>query len=487
MLWVVLPLFVFGAMAFITRGDFLDDAYISFRYARHIQEGHGIVWSIGEAPIEGFTNFLTTIGSSVLFRLGFSPVGAGYFFAAVGTLLLFVFFGGLARLLNLGLLGGLAGILVCAANPHLAGNFSNGLETLLAAGLSAGILAIAVAIVLQGASLGRIAAFCALGFVGGLTRPDMLILASMTFLPVFFSSWQESWKRWLAVIGAFSLLGITFLGWKLATFGSVLPLPFHVKQGGLGINADTALSVVMLVLRFFPLAALSLFFVDWKEPAQRLAYLTVAIPAAIFAAYHSTVADPVMGENYRFFAPIFPHLTVLGLFFIRALPFGPAWRGRVFVALLIPAFIIPASYFRDARATRQTRENTRYFDIARAIAGHSTRPGVLATGEAGVIPYVTDWPHIDLNRLNHPILAREPERDIEVIFGDGEPDLVFPMTDRRHFEKHYLKEELTQRGYLYLGTVTVGTGQMLLLYVHPKKAERTVVEALRGVVDGARD
>jgi hypothetical protein len=35
-----------------------DDTYISMRYARHLANGHGLVWNIGEAPVEGFTNFL---------------------------------------------------------------------------------------------------------------------------------------------------------------------------------------------------------------------------------------------------------------------------------------------------------------------------------------------------------------------------------------------------------------------------------------------
>ena len=35
-----------------------EDAMISMRYARHLADGHGLVWNIGEEPIEGFTNLL---------------------------------------------------------------------------------------------------------------------------------------------------------------------------------------------------------------------------------------------------------------------------------------------------------------------------------------------------------------------------------------------------------------------------------------------
>ncbi|MBI4720024.1 MAG: hypothetical protein HY770_02080, partial [Chitinivibrionia bacterium] len=42
-----------------------DDAFITFRYARHLAGGHGLVWNIGEAPVEGYTNFLFLVIMSV--------------------------------------------------------------------------------------------------------------------------------------------------------------------------------------------------------------------------------------------------------------------------------------------------------------------------------------------------------------------------------------------------------------------------------------
>ena len=37
----------------------VDDAFISFRYARHLAEGHGLCFNVGENPrVEGYSNFL---------------------------------------------------------------------------------------------------------------------------------------------------------------------------------------------------------------------------------------------------------------------------------------------------------------------------------------------------------------------------------------------------------------------------------------------
>ena len=35
-----------------------EDAYISFHYAQNWVAGAGLVWNPGEAPVEGYTNFL---------------------------------------------------------------------------------------------------------------------------------------------------------------------------------------------------------------------------------------------------------------------------------------------------------------------------------------------------------------------------------------------------------------------------------------------
>jgi hypothetical protein len=47
-----------------------DDAYISLRYARSWAEGLGLRYNVGEAPVEGFSNFLLVAIGSLLHRAG---------------------------------------------------------------------------------------------------------------------------------------------------------------------------------------------------------------------------------------------------------------------------------------------------------------------------------------------------------------------------------------------------------------------------------
>lgn len=68
----------------------MDDAYISFRYAKHFAEGKGLVWYPGSDEF-GYTNFLFTLMIGVLMKLGFAAETAAFMIsvpAYLGTLLL---------------------------------------------------------------------------------------------------------------------------------------------------------------------------------------------------------------------------------------------------------------------------------------------------------------------------------------------------------------------------------------------------------------
>ena len=101
-LWVAAAALAFYLL-FILRTSFavggiryfvlFEDAMISMRYARHLADGHGLVWNIGEAPIEGFTNLLWVLWMSVAHKLGLSE----------SKISLFIMLSGIAIMLTTGL------------------------------------------------------------------------------------------------------------------------------------------------------------------------------------------------------------------------------------------------------------------------------------------------------------------------------------------------------------------------------------------------
>lgn len=72
----------------------IDDAGISFAYARNLGQGHGLVSQPGVPPLEGFSNPLWTVALAPLLGLGLDPV---WLAKVVSLLLLGVAFAGVSR------------------------------------------------------------------------------------------------------------------------------------------------------------------------------------------------------------------------------------------------------------------------------------------------------------------------------------------------------------------------------------------------------
>lgn len=119
-------------LAIAWRLDFLcDDAYISFRYARNLAQGHGLRFNPGDAPVEGFTNLLWVLYLAPFEALGL-PVGIVSRATSVPCALVLLWALGreLARPAPGNGLGVTTGILIAACCPTLGAWSTGGLSTL---------------------------------------------------------------------------------------------------------------------------------------------------------------------------------------------------------------------------------------------------------------------------------------------------------------------------------------------------------------------
>lgn len=96
MLWIAAAwyaLFIVRSGAVIDGGWYFplfDDAAISMTYARNLAEGHGLVWNPGDAPVEGYSNFLWTLLMAAAHRLPVSEGHVGLVVMGLGGILLLV-------------------------------------------------------------------------------------------------------------------------------------------------------------------------------------------------------------------------------------------------------------------------------------------------------------------------------------------------------------------------------------------------------------
>ena len=73
MLGTLLLLFLWNSLYYAPY--VVDDAFISFRYARNLVEGHGLVYNPGE-HVEGYSNFLWVLLEAALLASG-APILTG--------------------------------------------------------------------------------------------------------------------------------------------------------------------------------------------------------------------------------------------------------------------------------------------------------------------------------------------------------------------------------------------------------------------------
>ena len=412
---------VVAAVAFAWLNRFvLDDAYISFRYARNLVEGHGLVWNPGEW-VEGYTNFLWTLIMALPFYLGVDPVP---FSQALGLACLagsLLATHHLARSVLGSRRGSVVVVLLLGSCYSFSAFGTSGLETSLQTFLLvAAAAASAGGYVARTLTPRRAAAISLLLTAAVMTRLDSSVIGVWIGAGSLWMAWRwpsaAGRSRCLVALAApFLVLVGSWLGWKLYAYGDILPNTYYAKVGGdarwgQGWSYLWAFASSYWLL---PLALLlPLGFRRLAGPDHRLAATAVAVLTA-WCVYIASVGGDFM--EFRFMVPILPVLFVLIGWF--------CWchiRRRVFRRMILGVVLLGS-------VSHQMRfRPTDGIESVAELAAHLHRPvqdweGVgrrlgalfapadqvlLATTAAGAIPYHSRLRTIDMLGLTDPWIAR---------------------------------------------------------------------------------
>jgi arabinofuranosyltransferase len=417
----------------VSRWDHLfDDAFISFRYSRHLAAGQGLTWNVGEPPTEGYSSVLHVVGLAPLIRAGADPLLATRVLSLAAVL-------AMAWLLAItavrrhhahpvaGLLAGglvflipstgelwLVGLETVLYSAALLGAFMAGLRVLGSARTSDGLL------------------FGALLLLAVSLRPEGALLFP-SLVVVYLARHRRAPRAWRPIIIVTLLLlvcGTIYLGWKQWYFGQLLPNPFYVKVGGTSLISPRGLrSVGLFLLRHAPLGCLLLFGLaagSYRERADRWA-LAVGLTFVGITLLSFLHIDTLMDIKGRFLYPLAPVVIYLSLpAFVSAwnwlednAPARPALlAGGVLAYLSVNtvmayqlAGLIGLAHPPPDQADRADGLMRREHLLARQLAQF---PGIrrvrIAFGDSGVIPYFTESIWLDRVGLNDSFIARTRDR-----------------------------------------------------------------------------
>ena len=379
-----------------------EDAAILMRYARHLAAGHGIVWNVGEAPVDGATDFLFMVLLALVHAAGLSLEGGARVLDLLAhALTVLVVYAGARRLSGASPTAAFVSAAFVAAGPGLA---------YAAAGFGAPLFALTVALAWYAAMRaagedghGWTVVFAFLALVMGLARPEGAWLAVFMLLAVMLARGGGDSRAVLrSFVTVFGTLGLAYFPWRWWYFGHPLPNPFYKKGGGV-LHWDTLRksfkNVVDLTFPFLLAWPVGLAFSRTRRQA-----LVSLLPVLAFASMWVLLSDET---NYmkRFRYPVVPIVMMSWpplLDGLRSRLARPARAAMTIAGLVVAG----AAVVHQHRATAPpSRPRAGLQDMAAMLHAFGGGRYTLAVTESGLLPLYSEWRALDAWGLNDPWIA----------------------------------------------------------------------------------
>lgn len=404
-----------------------DDAFISFRYARNLAHGRGLVFNPGER-VEGYTNFLWTLLMAIPERLGWSTPQFSQIVGIVCALATVAVAKWLAaKVLANGARAYLVAV-VLVTNMTFLSYATGGLETMLQTLLVTAAIGLLLPLDAERMRRLRVRQLGA-GIVGGLallTRLDSAVLVAVASVVHLVAVTRISVRPVRAVVTSAFVIGAPLIAvvtpwliWKERYYGTMFPNTLTAKTGAFfwwPLLYGLMYVVVFLLSFGLPLLASRLRGV-WRESTPRLRQVAWVIP--IWLGYIVLVGADFM--EFRFVVPILPVIAIVELV---ALDTFTAVRKQVFLVgalasasighVVLPSLGYPVSTFHDLDIWPATTPYSQWSvgrDLAATFPGGLDEPNqvTMAIGSLGIWSYESQLPTVDLLGLTDPVVARRGE------------------------------------------------------------------------------
>lgn len=399
-----------------------EDAAILLRYAEHVAHGHGVVWNVGEAPVDGATDFLFMLLLAGLVRAGLAVERAAHVVGFASHVLTIVVVYGATRTVQRGSRwAALISAAYLAFGPGLAliqTQFGTPAFALFAA------LTWFYALRLHERPDARASAiaFAVSGLVLGLLRPEGALLAVfMWFSVILLHGVRPTRNVTIVFLSVFLVVGGAYFLWRWHYFGHPLPTPFYKKGGGrlhvAGLR-QSMWNVVRLCGPFLPAYA---FGIRTTDSAKRT--LAALVPVVAFTAIWVLLSNE-MNFFGRFQYALLPVVLMSWPRLVRVPSFAalsPPMRMSAIAGTILLA--CAATWYANAPFRRIPFVGDGRYDVALRLQAHKDKGYTLVTTEAGLLPLYSRWRTIDAWGLNDPQIAHAGRITAEYL-AEQEPHVI---------------------------------------------------------------
>ena len=359
----------------------IDDAFISFRFARNLVDGHGLVFNIGQ-KVEGYSNLLYVLLSALGMKFGVDPLLWGRIWSTLAT-------GG-----TLALLPGIVRLLAPEENDHrplpghvaqMAMAATGAVACWMLAGLETAFFALWSTWAWRAAIKRQTIMAGIAGVLLVLTRPEGPALAGIfmgwSLLPGRALTTVDSsrFKTWLGP--AILIVGTAaFFLWRHAYFGYWLPNTYYAKTGDLVGQIKTGAPYGLNFLIYYGAALIVAAIVAALRGGtsilrSRDTLFSFSVVGFWFA-YTVIVGGDMLGM-FRFLVPVLPIFTTT----VVTLLSGTSWlsrpRGALITALVLINRLLDFSHYSGVFFERKADQHPAY-ELARdqGISHHYQSHGI---------------------------------------------------------------------------------------------------------------
>ena len=316
-----------------------EDAFISFRYARNLLEGHGLVFNPGEY-VEGYSNFLWTLELALLWALFDLPpeqvapwLSVACTIGTIATMLWWVVH--TPRLQERGLVAWMALGLVCSSATFAVWTSGGGLETRqFTFFILLGVVSLALYRHTRWGLLTTALSLTAAAY----TRPEGPLVAACCFawfaIQHFLTNRRLPWRELGILVGPFVLLVAAHYLFRYSYYGEWLPNTYYAKyvrpwyESGFRYLVAATLETGLYL--FLPLACLALW-TRWRSYRDGT-YGLVLLCVVVHMAYVMRIGgDSFEYRPLDFYWPLLAVPAAEGIVRLGAVIAGGLGRMRLFV------------------------------------------------------------------------------------------------------------------------------------------------------------
>lgn len=484
---MLIPIAIFTAHAALFRHWIVDDAGITFAYARNLANGHGLVPQPGAAPVEGYSDFLWLLLQVPFFWLrAFDPLVTPKVLSVVLVIAALVAAYRIIRVqMRESAAAAVAVLSLAAMNTSFAAWTTSGLENPLYVFLVVSLLAVAMGAARDGAMSARQAVLAAVICAAvTMTRPEGICYAAATplvLLAVWAAGRPEAGKgivrSGLVYLAALSLLLGTFLAFRISYFHDLVPNTYHAKAGpGLRTIVSYAFVPVRLLqqvgelfrgvggrLGGWLLAGLFMITVNQISVRRfRPEHWTLLVFVSVAAAAYVLLPEDWMGE-FRFASPllllIYLYAAVVTRLFIAGTSLSGT-RKNALAAILVLLLTASCVETFSRRTAAFAAEPPTPFDVVAKVNGSrfnryarelGIRNASLLTPDIGGTLYYSDLRVYDMAGLADRTIARDlyARRDLtayhDYVFDTLKPSFIethghFTFVGRLHEDSRFSRD-----------------------------------------------